>query len=630
MEQQQNSLRGRLTLLVVIAIFGAVTVVTASSVWREIGQYGAGKTAELQASATVFAASISGDVADNNREDTIAALRTIARIPSIDYVRVETASGELFVELGATDGADENGMPSSTGASPFDFLAKDASVVSVPIINGERTVGVLWVYEDASALSQRIVTLIWDALVAAVFAGGIGVLIALRMQRSVTTPILNLTRVMKSVRQTGDFGKRAKRISEDETGDLVDTFNEMLDQIQERDAKLLAHQQNLKKIVRQRTRQFEEAKETAEAANLAKSEFLATMSHEIRTPMNGMLVMAELLNNSQLPPRQKRYADVIVKSGQSLLAIINDILDFSKIEADRLDLERIPVRPIDVINDVIGLFWERAASAQIDLAAFVGPNVPEEFEGDPVRLNQVLSNLVNNALKFTESGSVVVAANRVKKNGGGTMIEFSVTDTGVGIAKSKQKAIFEAFSQADQSTTRKFGGTGLGLAICRKIVKAMGGDINVASVEGRGSRFFFTTPANEIAEPTPAPTARQDTRAIIAVKGAATPKIIARYLHEAGISAQIIDEDAAIASHMAYADMVFASPEFLTAFDASMNSAPNGWVPVRICVSELGDDAPDRLLESGVAEDLLIKPISRTDVMDQISRIIDGRLRGKE
>ncbi len=628
MQNPNNSLRSRLTTLVIVAIFGSVTIVTASSVSREIGQYGNGRKAELEASATVFAYAIADHVRSQNKPAALEALRTISRFPAIEFVRVEDASGDLFVELGGGEMLTDTSQPESTALLP-NSIAKDASVVSVPIINSGDIVGVLWVYADSSQLSERITTLIWDAVYAALFAAGIGLLIALRMQRAVTRPIHNLSNIMNSVRTTGDFGNRAKRISNDEIGELVDSFNEMLDQIQERDAKLLAHQQNLKKIVRQRTKQFEDAKEIAEAANSAKSEFLATMSHEIRTPMNGMLVMAELLNNAPLAPRQKRYADVIVKSGQSLISIINDILDFSKIEAGRLELESIDVNPVDVIHDVVGLFWERASSSGIDLAAYVGPDVPHTIKCDPVRLNQVLSNLVNNALKFTEKGSVVVSAKMLKNDNDVDLIEFSVTDTGVGIASEKQKAIFEAFSQADQTTTRKFGGTGLGLAICSKILKAMKGDISVASIEGKGSRFFFNFPVT-VAEPArPFVRLDKEMRAIIAIDGVATPRMLSRYLHEAGISSQIVAPQAVFASHMAYADIIFASPAFLNTFKETAEGGPDQWIPTRICVSELGDAAPDRLLEAGVAEDLIIKPLSRYDVMEQIERVDTNTLRGE-
>src|SRR5581483_8369030 len=236
------------------------------------------------------------------------------------------------------------------------------------------------------------------------------------------------------------------------------------------------------------------ARDAAEAGNRAKSEFLANMSHEIRTPMNGIVGMVELLFAASPTPEQREYLNIARSSAESLLTIINDILDFSKIEAGRLDLEEIEFSVRDLLDSVVKGFGVTAAPKGVELACAVARSLPDTVYGDPTRLRQVLDNLIGNALKFTDNGEVIVRAELMAAERGSALVRFSVSDTGIGIDPEKQDEIFEAFSQADASTTRKYGGTGLGLTISSRLVAMMGGKLQLDSEPQRGSRFHFMLP----------------------------------------------------------------------------------------------------------------------------------------
>ena len=445
-------------------------------------------------------------------------------------------------------------------------------------------------------------------------------------------PLGRLRGAIQSLRQAPRGFSPIPVQQQDEIGELTAAFNSLM---QERLA-AEAHSQALMTEAELRARELEKARDHAEAANRAKSDFVANMSHEIRTPMNAVLGMVYLLGNTALSAQQRKYLTMIKSSGQSLLGILNDVLDFSKIEARRMELAPIDFDLEETMGTLATTMTMNAGDKELELAIVVDPEVPTLLHGDALRLQQILVNLAGNAIKFTEHGEVVVSVRQVRQEAQRVLLHFEVRDTGIGMTEQQAAQLFNAFSQADESITRRFGGTGLGLAITRRLVELMGGEIALRSRPGEGSSFSFELWFDLLAQRSEARRKPSIGRlhVLVADDNQTSRSMVAALLRAWGWDADTVESgEAALRQFQAelagphpydvvLADWHMAGMDGLTTARQIRQAAQGQRQPIVVMINAFARGQIDEIAGSPEADVVLVKPITASSLFDALHQAL--------
>ena len=516
-----NSFSIKTKLNLIILIISSITLLIASTIFSlyDREEFKAAMKNELSILGDIIGDRSTAALLFNDEEMVIKNMSSLKAKPTIINALIFKSDGTFFAKYNRQNDINIKALSSQVSSSQQEVIFKFNSAlvkkdqdeikqykfsaqfleVWEPITQSDEIVGLIYLKSDLSELNARLNYFIKTILTVYFLSLFIAFLMAIQLQKIITDPISNLVKITSLISQKKDYSIRASSQTDDELGQLINHFNEMLEQIQSKDIALQEINSHLEQRVEERTleltksnTQLIKAKELADIASRAKSEFLANMSHEIRTPMNGVLTTAELMISEEMSNKSRHYLKIITTSAVSLLGIINDILDFSKIEAGKLAIENIHFRTSHLFDRLADIFINKFTEKKLELLFDIDPETPENLFGDAMRIQQILINLIANSLKFTqENGTVICGIKVINRNSERVQLTFFVRDSGIGIEPSKIDSLFSAFTQADSTTTRKYGGTGLGLTICKSLVELMGGTIQVDSEYDKGSYFYF-------------------------------------------------------------------------------------------------------------------------------------------